>query len=871
MPFALTTPHARLERLGQSESRNALRFFFCLAAAFCLDLLPGPYAVHFLFDVVQTAGMQAIYTGRQLLAHGPFGWDPSRWAGLPAGVAYSPPFGLHSVLLAFLPPWLFYSALKITLLTAQGFGLFRLLREYAQAPAPAALVLLVPSYLIMTSGQVVVVEAYSFPLVFAWTLDLARGEGGRAARLAKALCMALLFSMTCLVYVLPYFLPLAVMLALLAPAHAAKKRHLAVTALVWGGYFLMVLPLLWGFVDFLPMVNRVDHPGPPFHMGQALLGLALGTLGSFLSLNALPAVFCLPHAWRDARFRLLLAITLAYALVVAFLGSPLYEHFLAGTIMHKAHLYRAGMVLPYCQIILSGYAMSLALSRAKPLPRYSWGLAGLVAALAFREHSEARAIIGASLTALSFLCLQVFAFRQLAPRRGLMLALLALAFFITVNARQQEQTSDDAHDLYATGFGNHPRMKELARGLAKDMPGRPARAASIDLDPSIAKSYGFETLDGKFELTYMRFNDYMREVARPQFADEAAARRHFDNQMLLYVTPPLKPKEQRSHSFNKGLPRRLEDFNAGLLYAAGVQYLFSSKPVEGIEAFAEPLFTDPGRGLPLAALAEGTPVGPFYHLDIHAYQVREALGPAHFVSAARLAATPQEALALLAAAGPQGVRRAAVLAAPDLAPLDAEVRAFVEGLTAPDQATPIQTTSVQATRPSPDEIELRFTAAGPGLLVVSDNFDKGWSASLDGKPVPLLRADYAFQALPVDAAGEHVARLTFRAPLTLALYRVSLAGVLCILAAALVPGAPIRAPEATRPAPWRALALPELGGRAWLVLGLCALVWTVGFVKFVWFKKPPDGRPFWYIAATAPLVGLAVCALLLRWYGRLRR
>jgi len=745
MPVTLTTPESRLVQLGSQEYSRVLAFSACLAVVFCLDLLPGPYAVHYLFDVMQTAGSQAIYTGAQFLAHGPFGWDPSRWAGLPAGIAYSPPFGLHSVLLAFLPVWLYYTLQKVILLTALTFGMYRLLREYAQAPAPAALLLIVPTYLFMSGGQTVVVEAYTFPLVFIWTLDFARGTGTRWARLAKGVGIILLFSMTCLVYVLPYFLPLAVMLALLAPSHADKKRHMAVTALVWGGYFLMALPILWGLWDFLPTVNRVDPPAAVFHFGLALRAAAIGFLLNALSINVLPALYCLPQAWKDGRFRLLFGITVAYTLVVVFLGSPFYEHYLAGTLLHKAHLYRAGMVLPYCQLILSGYGLHL----TKRMPRYSWLIAALAIALAVRDHSEARAILGAGSILLSILGLHIFVTRQMVLKRGLLLVLLAIIFFLAANARQQEQTSDDTHDLYAAGFGNHPQVAALAQQHTGAV-----RTASIDLDPSIAKSYGFDTIDGKFELTYMRFNDYMREVARPQFKDDAAARAHFNNQLLLYVTPPLKAKEHHSHSFNKGLPRLATDMNAGLLLAAGVQYLFSSKPVEGIEAYAEPLFVDQGRGLPVV---EGTPIASFYHLPIHAYSMQAPLGEAYFVRRVAFFDTPEQTLAALAGAGTAGVRAAAFVARSDMSPLDAQTRAQVEALADSSDSSGSTTPAARAvvSRPNPDETEVRFDAPGPGFLVVASNFDKGWSADLDGKPVPLVRANYAFQAF--DGGGGGVA------------------------------------------------------------------------------------------------------------------
>jgi hypothetical protein len=58
---------------------------------------------------------------------------------------------------------------------------------------------------------------------------------------------------------------------------------------------------------------------------------------------------------------------------------------------------------------------------------------------------------------------------------------------------------------------------------------------------------------------------------------------------------------------------------------------------------------------------------------------------------------------------------------------------------------------------------LSATVVAPrdGLAVILDPFYPGWTATLDGRPVPILRADFAFQAVAVPA-GRHELRLTYR-------------------------------------------------------------------------------------------------------------
>jgi hypothetical protein len=63
-------------------------------------------------------------------------------------------------------------------------------------------------------------------------------------------------------------------------------------------------------------------------------------------------------------------------------------------------------------------------------------------------------------------------------------------------------------------------------------------------------------------------------------------------------------------------------------------------------------------------------------------------------------------------------------------------------------------------RDEPELLEIATSTSDPGLMVVTRSWDPGWKASLDGRDVPLLRADLAFQGVIVPA-GEHVTRLAY--------------------------------------------------------------------------------------------------------------
>jgi hypothetical protein len=57
--------------------------------------------------------------------------------------------------------------------------------------------------------------------------------------------------------------------------------------------------------------------------------------------------------------------------------------------------------------------------------------------------------------------------------------------------------------------------------------------------------------------------------------------------------------------------------------------------------------------------------------------------------------------------------------------------------------------------------EIDVSATGDAWVVVPSNWDAGWSAEADGQAVPVVRANYTFQAVPVPA-GTRRLRLTYR-------------------------------------------------------------------------------------------------------------
>jgi hypothetical protein len=73
-------------------------------------------------------------------------------------------------------------------------------------------------------------------------------------------------------------------------------------------------------------------------------------------------------------------------------------------------------------------------------------------------------------------------------------------------------------------------------------------------------------------------------------------------------------------------------------------------------------------------------------------------------------------------------------------------------------------TAVDWTTDDPESPALLVTTRAPGLLVVADTWMPGWTATLDGRPVPVLRGNYAQRVIALPEAGRHEIVMVYRPP-----------------------------------------------------------------------------------------------------------
>jgi Bacterial membrane protein YfhO len=126
--------------------------------------------------------------------------------------------------------------------------------------------------------------------------------------------------------------------------------------------------------------------------------------------------------------------------------------------------------------------------------------------------------------------------------------------------------------------------------------------------------------------------------------------------------------------------------------------------------------------------------------DARVYRVGGALPRAFVVGGQRVVGGGEEALDAVTSAGFDG-RRVAV------------TEGRVAGLPVGEGASG---GSARIVSYAPERVVVRARSAGPGLLVLGDNYYPGWKAFVDGREVPIERVDYLFRGVRIGPGASTV-------------------------------------------------------------------------------------------------------------------
>jgi uncharacterized membrane protein YfhO len=105
----------------------------------------------------------------------------------------------------------------------------------------------------------------------------------------------------------------------------------------------------------------------------------------------------------------------------------------------------------------------------------------------------------------------------------------------------------------------------------------------------------------------------------------------------------------------------------------------------------------------------------------------------------------------------------------------------------PASATNQNAGTVEFTSYAPTDIKFHAQAATPSVLLLNDQYDPNWRVTVDGKPAPLLRANFIMRGVYL-APGEHNVEFQFSLPAKPLYVTLSAIGVGILLCGFLIVG-----------------------------------------------------------------------------------
>lgn len=715
--------------------------FTLLALAYNFNVFLGPYGAVRIHDTFDSEFVQYAIRGDLLMRFGPFAWIPGYAGGMPSFAGHLSVFYPLSLLAALLPLWLVYWLFLITLTTLAGYGMYRLTRILFQVDRRLALfggLAFVFGLLTQEFNVPNMAFNFVFPIFFVWSIELFGANLGamsRAWRLGGLIGLALL---SYPVLTLPFFpiLHLTLVWAFL-PHSADTRKLLAQIVLLWTGYVLLCVPNLYALYRYIPLAQReyaYHYPG----FFPALADFAFALKRTLLTQPALPVLLWgLPLVKSSPRLRrawLLAGLALG---VHALFASP-FRCWFSHTLLAKMDLSHFDFVLNTCTALIAVLVVAEFINPRTRLP--IWPLVLIVP------------IIGLQSDPLTAACILGLAWSVVALVRGaddlpqpeagsgkLKLARVLLGVTLALLGIQAQREYLALSIPYQRFYRNHAELERLASEAGKEV----FRVGSVDSMVFIPQSYGLETVDQRGPLFNKHYKQFFQAIIQPQLDDPKDRKSFQDYWYNLYLTPFHNPSSERSGA----------SWNMPLLLMMNVKYLISGKPITGIEPYGDLVAVDQGQG-GLGGLFPRN-INRLYQLPLWIYRLREPFPRGFLASQAIILPNSQEVLRQLSRESQENLRQSVWFNAQD-----------VPGETFPQHPVPVSGRGdrLRLTEYRPDRLVFQGNAVQPVFLVVTNNFDRGWRARLNGAEVPIWRANHAFQAVLINPPGPFQVELNYYDP-----------------------------------------------------------------------------------------------------------
>ena len=610
---------------------------------------------------------------------------------------------LYTILFLFLPAWVAYSLLLIVQRFVAGYFAYRLLQELEVEEIACLYAGLAYSLMFQPTGSL------GFGLYrgltdaafpfVLWTIT--RKPRSRRLLYTSAVLVGIVYGLSSSFHLSVFVFALLPIWLWISGKATERERWIA-SALCFGGWLLVEAPAIAAAALNAAGSHRADWD--PRSLGR--LQLALKQSGELLWFNIVNwGLIVLALFLKTARSR---RVALLSAAAVACAAAPLVW-FAVNTHLHR----------------LLGFLSGFQWSRVYLLvPFLTISAAAMAGSALLRVHAESRRFRYVILGAIVFVAGQ-----SLRMNVAFLHALVE---------------GSNYRDIYA-----NPDLLALSATLRSSNP--PYRVASVGIHPAFMWGYGLETADGYLNLYPKRYQQFWYAVISKSLLQDDSLRSYFEgwgSRIYLFV-PGENPTPLLLNGWTATAIRFSGLFNLDLLSLANVKYVISTVPLDDPSLILLPStvrekqlewWRKPKLSRYLDVIRSRSPGIPLY-----IYENKKVL-PRFFCAKQVVPQTPTDTLS-------------------DLHHLRSEdfLSEMVVGASVPPHSVADVVGNIDIQRYSPDSIVLEVTSSAGCPLVIANNYNRYWSARVDGKRAEVLLVDQTFQGIEVPS-GEHNVELEYAPP-----------------------------------------------------------------------------------------------------------
>ena len=684
---------------------------------------------------------------------------------------------------------------------------------------------------------------YAFPLFHVWSLDVLEWKH-QPRRAIKPLAGVLLILMASYpILTLPHFALLQFVLVGLDGRIMHDRRKAVATCLglgvLWLGYAVSYLPVFYTLLGYAPEVARHFEtwklPGVQDFYAFLISLVQHLVFVSCRTTTFVPLIAGMGLLAISPRLRKYFSLWACCLSISAFFDSPLARVF-AGTLVEKMDLAHFSWIVPFAAALVVAISVEEVLSNPEHASRYrkllGLGLvvlvvlklagaissktlalnlcAGIAQALIMNREQFDRGLKAFSVfsitsrraAAVLVICgilitlICVFRFRACEIPNLLVFAWLARMLWKHSRGEQASLSGWERRTVLAVGTAGllvlfSFRLCRFGGDEPENTPYKAAmenysflrtlrtqeaglwRAGAVDgMWPGILVHNGWETVDARGPIFNGRYKEFFKRIVQPQLTNKKDEE-FFD-----------------SYWYDLSLMngnRKLE-YNWPLLALANVKYLVSSEPSLQLQNASESVRTvsldsqaalrawadKAGAALPFLKknLRRMTPA-KFYYI----YTLKDTLPRGFLAHHAAVLKNDREVLAALSSSSIGELKDKVCFSESDTSPDEIRVLTIGNNRRAEGSSADVST----LTRYSPDRMEFRLSLSTPAALVVSDNFNRHWKATVNGAASKVFRADHAFQAVLLPQAGNYQVVLEYDDPWLGITHLGIVAGVLLIV------------------------------------------------------------------------------------------